>query len=74
MALITQRTEELAQAVQQIGASVYEQPGAAPGPEETAEPAAPPDPSEAKAEATPPADPEPVEEAAPSETTPVDAP
>ena len=34
--LIQQRTEELGTAVQQIGASAYEQPTAAPGPEEPA--------------------------------------
>ena len=34
--LIQQTTEELGTAVQQIGASAYEQPGAAPGPEEPA--------------------------------------
>jgi molecular chaperone DnaK len=33
VALIKQRSDELAAAVQQIGASVYEQPGAGAGPE-----------------------------------------
>jgi molecular chaperone DnaK len=37
VATINARTDELGTAMQQIGASMYEQPGAAPGPEESAE-------------------------------------
>jgi molecular chaperone DnaK len=42
LARIKQRSEELAAAVQQIGASVYEQPGAAPGGEAGSSPGAEP--------------------------------
>ena len=38
VAAITARTDELGTAMQQIGASMYEQPSAAPGPEESAGP------------------------------------
>jgi hypothetical protein len=34
VSLIKTKTDELGAAVQQIGASMYEQPGAAPGPDE----------------------------------------